>query len=62
MASGSARQHWAAQFGAVEERQCNDIVAGIRDLSPATGTFTGELLATTGELLATNLRRLSDVF
>ena len=54
MASGSAREHWAAQFGAVEQQQCDNIVAGIPDLSPMTGTFVRELLAI-------NLRRFSDV-
>jgi hypothetical protein len=54
MASSSAREHWATQFGAVEQQQCNDIVAGIPDLSAMTGTFVRELLAI-------NLRRLSNV-
>jgi hypothetical protein len=54
MASGSARRHWAARFSSVEQEQCDDIVAGIPDLSPMTGTFVRELLAI-------NLRRLSDV-
>jgi hypothetical protein len=39
MASGSARQHWATWFGAVEQQQCDDIVADIPDLSPMTGSF-----------------------
>jgi hypothetical protein len=54
MASGPARKHWATRFGTVEQQLCDDILADIRDLSPTTGTFVGELLAI-------NLRRLSDV-
>jgi hypothetical protein len=54
MASGPAHKHWATRFGTVEQQLCDDILAGIRDLSPTTGTFVGELLAI-------NLRRLSDV-
>jgi hypothetical protein len=54
MANGPARKHWATRFGTVEQQLCDDILADIRDLSPTTGTFVGELLAI-------NVRRLSDV-